>query len=215
MSTTYKLHYFNGRGRAQISRLLFTVAGIPFENVSYGTSESFFNLPGLNWAEVKPTSPYGTLPFLEVEKDGKSVFYGETEAIERYIASLGGLYDAERGIVIDGFSSKFADIKKLYFKAKNSEDPITAKTEFFSTAFASFLEQVNNQIAIHGSNGYSVGDSLSYGDFVIATIFGFFDDQDLVLAAAEGKDLVLAARAKVGEELADYLANDPFADRPF
>lgn len=29
----YKLNYFNGRGRAEISRLIFAAAGVKFEDV--------------------------------------------------------------------------------------------------------------------------------------------------------------------------------------
>ena len=30
---TYKLTYFNGRGRAEITRLIFAAAGVPYEDV--------------------------------------------------------------------------------------------------------------------------------------------------------------------------------------
>jgi glutathione S-transferase len=32
MPTKYKLTYFNGRGRAELSRMIFNVAGIKFED---------------------------------------------------------------------------------------------------------------------------------------------------------------------------------------
>jgi len=36
---TYKLHYFNVRGRAEISRLCFVAAGIEFEDLRHSMEE--------------------------------------------------------------------------------------------------------------------------------------------------------------------------------
>lgn len=31
----YKLYYFNGRGRAELARLVFAAAGVPYEDVRF------------------------------------------------------------------------------------------------------------------------------------------------------------------------------------
>ena len=46
---SYKLTYFNGRGRAEAMRIMFEVAGVPFEDV---------RVEGEKWAELKPISQY-------------------------------------------------------------------------------------------------------------------------------------------------------------
>ena len=54
-STVYSLHYFNGRGRAEASRLIFTQAGQKFEDLRHSSSE---------WAKMKSEMPLGQMPVL-------------------------------------------------------------------------------------------------------------------------------------------------------
>jgi glutathione S-transferase len=43
---TYKLQYFDGQGRAEVARLLFSVAGVEFEDE---------RLSGETWQTAKPS----------------------------------------------------------------------------------------------------------------------------------------------------------------
>ena len=43
---TYKLQYFDGQGRAELARLLFSAAGVAFEDDRLG---------GETWQTVKPS----------------------------------------------------------------------------------------------------------------------------------------------------------------
>lgn len=54
-STVYSLHYFNGRGRAEAIRLIFTEAGQKFEDLRHSSSE---------WAKIKSEMPLGQMPVL-------------------------------------------------------------------------------------------------------------------------------------------------------
>ncbi|GMT22768.1 hypothetical protein PFISCL1PPCAC_14065, partial [Pristionchus fissidentatus] len=70
---SYKLTYFDATGRGEPIRILFALADVPFEDV---------RVPFQKWPEVKPTTPLGTLPVLEV--DGVQI--GQTNAILRFLA---------------------------------------------------------------------------------------------------------------------------------
>jgi len=52
----YTLTYFDARGRAEQLRLLFSECGIVFNDV---------RLPRDDWEKVKPTTPTGSVPFLD------------------------------------------------------------------------------------------------------------------------------------------------------
>lgn len=54
--STYKLHYFDGRGRAEVSRLIFAVAGEKYDDIRLERSE---------WPIKKSEMPLGQLPVLE------------------------------------------------------------------------------------------------------------------------------------------------------
>eukprot|EP00058_Branchiostoma_floridae_P024825 XP_002610315.1 hypothetical protein BRAFLDRAFT_84048 [Branchiostoma floridae] len=74
----YKLTYFNGRGTAEIVRLVFAAAGIAYEDV---------RLEQDKWPELKPKTPMGQVPILEV--DGTMLC--QSNSIARYVAKVAGL----------------------------------------------------------------------------------------------------------------------------
>jgi glutathione S-transferase len=53
---SYKLNYFNGRGRAEITRLIFTAAGVSFTDNRIA-----------DWPATRDETPLGQLPYLTVD----------------------------------------------------------------------------------------------------------------------------------------------------
>ena len=72
---SYRLVYFDIRGRGELIRFLFAQAGVLFEDKRIALTE---------WPELKPVTPYGSLPVLEI--DGVPLT-GST-VIARYLAEL-------------------------------------------------------------------------------------------------------------------------------
>ena len=54
-SAIYSLHYFNSRGRAEATRLIFAQAGEKFEDHRHNSDE---------WAKLKGQMPLGQMPIL-------------------------------------------------------------------------------------------------------------------------------------------------------
>ena len=77
----YKLTYFNGRGRAELIRLILAQAGVKYEDN---------RVAGEQWTELKPKTPFGSLPILEV--DGKTL--GGSIPIAVFLAQRHGLAGA-------------------------------------------------------------------------------------------------------------------------
>jgi len=74
-----KLLYFDFEGRAEPVRIALHIAGVDFEDARVKFPD---------WAAVKPTTPYGAIPTLEV--DGK--VYAQSNAILRYAGTLAGIH---------------------------------------------------------------------------------------------------------------------------
>ncbi|ESO95810.1 hypothetical protein LOTGIDRAFT_99844, partial [Lottia gigantea] len=70
---TYRLHYFDVRGRGEGIRLLFAASGQKYEDKRYTRDE---------WNLFKPRTPFSQMPVLEI--DGK--LYGQSGAIGQYLA---------------------------------------------------------------------------------------------------------------------------------
>ncbi|XP_055341412.1 probable glutathione S-transferase 7 [Paramacrobiotus metropolitanus] len=79
MSSTYILHYFDGGGRGEPIRWLFAYAGQDFVDNRIELRE---------WPLMKPKTPFGTLPYVEV--DGQVL--GELGTILRFLARRFNLY---------------------------------------------------------------------------------------------------------------------------
>ena len=77
----YKLTYFNGRARAELIRLVLAQAGVQYED---------HRIVGEDWKDLKPKTPFGTVPILEV--DGKTL--GGSIPIAVFLAQRHGLAGA-------------------------------------------------------------------------------------------------------------------------
>ncbi|CAF1276447.1 unnamed protein product [Rotaria sp. Silwood1] len=71
--STYRLYYFDGRGRAEISRLILVAAGQVFEDVRYSEKE---------WLSHKSEMPLGQMPVLEID----GVKLPQSMTIARFLA---------------------------------------------------------------------------------------------------------------------------------
>ena len=71
----YKLVYFNGRGLAEFARYVFAAAGQEYE-------DSRFEFEA--WPTVKPNTPFGQAPFLEVIDGDKVEQISQSNTIARF-----------------------------------------------------------------------------------------------------------------------------------
>lgn len=169
---TYKLTYFPVKALAEPIRFLFNYAGIPFEDIRFDRED---------WPKIKPTTPYGQVPMLEV--DGKTV--AQSTAIARYLAKqygLAGKNDWE-ALEIDATVDTIHDVRARLAAFHYEEDANTkaAKQKIANEQVPFYLERLDAQVAKNG--GYFVGGALSWADLTFVALLdylNFMNKSDLI-----------------------------------
>ncbi|KAF4042189.1 Glutathione S-transferase C-terminal domain [Phytophthora infestans] len=148
-----KLTYFDGKGRAELSRLIFSYAEIAFTDDRITHSD---------FAALKPTLPLGQVPVLELD----GTVYGQSMAIARYAAKIAGLYpsDATEALKVDVFSCSLEDLEGpiVDFMLKTSDETEKAqkKKVFVEEMVPKYFAALEKMVA----GKFILGDKLSLAD---------------------------------------------------
>ncbi|KAL3852789.1 hypothetical protein ACJMK2_016405 [Sinanodonta woodiana] len=162
MAPKYKLMYFDGRGRAEISRMLFHVAGVDFEDKRVKRED---------WPALKEKMPQKAMPVLEI--DGKTM-HCQSMAIARYLAREFKLYgkSSMEAFYIDEILDTVGDLSqegmKTFFEKDESKKAELMK-KFLEETVPRQLGFLDAQIKKYGKNGFAVGSQISVADIVIFT----------------------------------------------
>lgn len=164
---TYKLNYFNGRGRGEVARVLFAVAGVKYEDN---------RIEFADWPKIKPTTPVGSLPVLEV--DGKIV--ATSQAINRHLAREFKLYGknneehADVDMVCEVLLDIFTPMIQISFE-KDEKAKEEKQKKFMSETIPTMCGYMEKKLdANNGGNSFFVGDSITLADvffFVLMEMF--------------------------------------------
>jgi glutathione S-transferase len=209
---TYKLTYFNLRGKAEYIRLLFAAAGVDYEDHRIDRQTDW---PGT----IKDSTPFGQLPILTI--DGKT--FSQTLPVGRYIADKYGLsgHTELDKLRSDMIVHCVEDILTAVVKVRFTEDPETkAKfqknlTENQLPAFFRHLEKL--LIENNGGNGFYVGDSLGSADIAVFNCLNHLvpmANLDPPFNCSEYPKLqALSDRVKANPKIAAWIAKRP--ETPF
>ena len=105
MAPKLKLTYFPLPGRAEKVRLAFVLGGVEFEDV---------RVPPADWPALKPNTPYGQVPILEID----GAVMGQSEAMLRYAGQLTpSLYPEGKRLEIDELLGLIADCDRAWIPA--------------------------------------------------------------------------------------------------
>jgi len=186
--SSYKLIYFNSRGRAEVSRLLFNIANVKFEDARFPIDPQTFK--HVEFDAQKNTFPFKQLPVLEV--DGVQV--PQSHAIERYLArkfDMLGDSDVEAAC-IEAACEQMVDIFALYRKAKDAKEDKKWLEEKLPGQFA-----LLDELAKKGSGEWLVGRRMSLADVFFFNMCGNWDNQEAVNAALQSCQTLRAIKLKV------------------
>ena len=166
----YKLTYFNIRGRAELIRLILTQAGVQYEDKRITKEE---------WGELKPKTPYGCVPILEVE--GKTLS-GSLE-IARFVAERHGLAgsndleNAEIAGIMDCIRDFVLAFVKFVFE-KDETRKAELKKKFDEEDTPRYLSLLEKRVT---AQGWLYGSKVTYVDLA------FFNVSDRVPAEVLAK----------------------------
>jgi len=153
------LTYFDIHGgRGEVARLAMAIGGIPFQDrrVSFG-----------DWPKVKPTTPFGGIPVLEV--DGRRV--AQSNGINRYVGKLAGLYpkDAWQAALCDEAMDAVEDITNLIVATFPIRDETERKAKRQALAggpIRFYLGALQRQLKERGGS-YFADDRLTVADLKV------------------------------------------------
>lgn len=153
MSAVPELVYFEGRGRAEIVRLLLSACSLEFKEVPIKTREQFLDL--------KKGLTFGQVPLLKI--DGKNLV--QTNAIVRHLARAHSLYgkSEDERTKVDAVYEGTRDFYTAFLPA-GFFFPLDKVKEKTADTVAKYLPLFEQILKDNGSNGYLVGNSLTFAD---------------------------------------------------
>ncbi|XP_072391084.1 glutathione S-transferase-like [Diabrotica undecimpunctata] len=174
MAHTYKVTYFDIKfiARGEPIRMLLSYGGIPFEDI---------RIKHEDWPKVKPTTPLGQLPVLEI--DGKAI--PQSKAICRYLASLVKLdgKDVKENVALDVAVETLLDVQNLTFDTMFISDAVEKeeKLKKLKEVTSFYLGKLEEYAKKH--NGYIAFERLSWADILFVCVYQ-------LLANVVGKEAV-------------------------
>jgi len=161
MAPKYTLTYFNIRGRGEFARLVFVAAGQEYV-------DKRIEFP--DWADLKPKTPQGSMPILEVAGGPTLV---QSFAIARYLAREFKLYGKTNNdmAVVDQIIDNGAELIDAYIPIvfnKDEEEKAEKMKAFRENNLVNFLKYTEALVKQTGKKGFAVGDSLTLADIVIS-----------------------------------------------
>ncbi|XP_038062077.1 hematopoietic prostaglandin D synthase-like [Patiria miniata] len=153
---TYKLTYFNARGLAELARLMFAEKGVEYEDVRIEREQ---------WPDVKPTTPLGQLPMLEV--DDRCI--PQSKAFCRYLAREFGFYGSSSyetacvDVVTETIDDLLQGLRRFMIEPDEAIKE-KKKTEYFSEE-GQGPTSVKRLVKLLGEQDYFVENKISLADF--------------------------------------------------
>lgn len=218
-----KLTYFNGRGVAEVSRILMRIGSMDFEDhrIPITRVNSTYDTDG-EFTKSRDAGKFArNLDRIPIFETGKGVKIGQSKAIERYIAQKCGLMgeSLEERAVIDCIVENTQDIKERWTKLRQFQGDSQEKKQLIEKWFrggelADWLSKLENSLPESFDERFAVGSHLSYADVCIWQVLrDFFDDKDAVAWIEEQnicpKLSTISNNVAQNEELKMWLAIRP------
>ena len=203
---SYKLVYFNGRGRGELARYIFAQAGVEYEDQ---------RLTGEEFGKLKPSLPAGSVPVLYV--DGEPLAGSGT--IARFLGERFGLAGSNdwENAQLDSFIDVLNDLTQKVFPAFFGSDEAKkaeAKEALFKEFVPKYFGILEKRITANNSaGGWMYKDKITYVDMHLSLLCdslaaaepNFADEFPVIKKVWEG--------VKAQPKIAEWIKNRP--ETPF
>jgi len=213
------LRYFDGRGVAEMARMLFAIAGEAYDDkrytFSFGTPGDFSTIQREEFDADKAAGrmdvAMGKLPILE----SGDFALPQSKAIERYLSKRFGMMGdtMEEEAWIDAVAEHARDINDAYSRKglmfmKDKEKKAEIQEKWLKEELPVLLQKL--EAALPGSDGFAVGSKMSLADVCIFKLLKDTYDEDPEAAYSDCPKLTAIAIA-VGknEGLQKWLSERP------
>ena len=154
-------------------------------------------------------SPAGQLPYLVIDGETK---LPQSLTIARYLAkkfNLAGKNELEQAKV-DALVDTISDCQNDYVqKVRRVEKSEEALKKFVAEDAPLHLIKIEKLIAAYGSNGYAVGDSLTWADLLLHSVSLMLEAQNPEALARLSGIAASKRSVEANEKIAAYLASRP------
>jgi len=205
MAPSYKLSYFNGRGRAEIIRWIFAAADVKYEDHRWEFAD---------WPQWKPKMPLGFAPVLFI--DGRPL--SQSGCIVRYCANAFGMM-GDSHLSAAMCDMVFETVKEISNKLPRSEKDPEEKAKKMKETYESVMPALKSLEAKHQEEKscaeHFVGNKMTLADIAIAYYLSRCkDDVDGPAALAQLPGLSAVMEATLANAaIKNWIANRP--DTPF
>lgn len=200
--STYKVYYFDGRGRCEISRLILTAAGQKFEDIRYQENE---------WPSHKPEMPLGQMPVLEVDgfKLPQSMTIARFLARQFHLAGRDNLEQAKVESVADTTSDLLNKVGSIIWYQEGDEKKRNLDA-FFANDLPKHLNNLEILAKAYSEGGpFFVGNNLTMADLYVYDVLENVLEIDANVL--DKYSWLKANRDEVAKnpKIAEYLKNRP------
>ncbi|KAL7754236.1 hypothetical protein RI367_000217 [Sorochytrium milnesiophthora] len=203
MAPTYKLQYFNITGLGETPRMMLALTGAEWENA----------VP--DWKAEKDNAPFGKMPVLIIQENGKEVKLAQSPAICRYLAAKHELVpkDPLQCAIADSVVETVADFRTklihVIFHVKGEEQE-KAKKELQETSGPAFIKYLSRMLQQNGNKGIFVGDKIGLPEVALHFVVrGTQKNFPGVFTEDNAADLLKVCKAvEQDSRIQAYLASD-------
>ncbi|KAF8943037.1 hypothetical protein BGZ47_005857 [Haplosporangium gracile] len=180
--SSFEIRYFHVHGQGGVARTLIVIGTNGHSRLT--------NVHEGDWADYKPTTPFGVMPLLtETSADGKTKLQvAESDAIERYLArkfGLRGNSNAFQEVLVNTFANSTQGLIMSIFNKYGLIEDAAIRTKnkgpLINDNIAPWIKYHEQHLQANGANGHYVGNKVTLADvktdYVIDMIQGLSGEE--------------------------------------